>query len=84
MSKDDLIEYFEDCDVESSELLDLLKKLDVTPRPKESRKSLIQFVAQEFSETGRFMRIAGSLPNIEPARSSDNVQRVPAAEPSVE
>ena len=50
--------------VESEELIELLKELDVTPR-RESLKNLIQFVARELSETGRFMRIA--------SKSSDQI-----------
>jgi hypothetical protein len=39
------------------ELLDLLKNLDMDPR-REGRRNLVEFVARELSETGRFIRIA--------------------------
>lgn len=55
-----LIDYLNNIGVESEELLDLLKEIDVEPRRDGSRKSLIEFVARELSETGRFMRIAGT------------------------
>ncbi|XCN71518.1 MAG: hypothetical protein Q3M24_14485 [Candidatus Electrothrix aestuarii] len=60
MDKEALVAYFEDRKVESPELLDLLKQLDLSPRSKESRRTLIEFAAHEISETGRFMRIAGT------------------------
>lgn len=70
MGKDEIIAYFEGRDVGSSELLGLLKELDLSPPRKNSRKSLIEFAARELSETGRFMRIAGNRPYIEQAKSS--------------
>ncbi|OQY54017.1 MAG: hypothetical protein B6245_21985 [Desulfobacteraceae bacterium 4572_88] len=69
MDKDELVAYFEDRDVESPELLDLLKQLNLSPRRKESRKSLIEFAAHELSETGRFMRIARNRPHTGQAKS---------------
>ncbi len=83
MGKDELVAYFEDRDVESSELLELLKQLDVSPRRKDSRKSLIEFAARELSETGRFMRIAGNTPHGEQTESSQQkVQPGSTPEPS--
>lgn len=83
MGKDDLVAYFEDRDVESPELLDLLKQLDLSTNRKDSRKSLIEFAARELSETGRFMRIAGNKPHIKPDKSSQKDQPGSAREPSV-
>jgi hypothetical protein len=59
MSREELIAYFTEKEVESKELLDLLKELDVQPH-REGLRGLIEFTAQQISETGRFMRIAGS------------------------
>jgi hypothetical protein len=59
MDEQALLDYFERVDVESSEVLDILKELDVSPR-REGRRSLLEFAAKELSETGRFMRIAGN------------------------
>jgi transcriptional regulator with XRE-family HTH domain len=56
MGHDELVRYFEEIEVESSELLDLLKQLDLNPG-REGRRNLLEFVARELSETGRFMRI---------------------------
>jgi hypothetical protein len=58
MDQQSLLDYFERIDVEPSEILDILKELDLSPR-RESRRSLLEFAARELSETGRFMRIAG-------------------------
>jgi hypothetical protein len=82
MGKDELVAYFEDRNVESPELLDLLKQLDISPRRKDSRRSLIEFAARELSETGRFMRIAGNTPHIEPTESSQKAQPGSTPEPS--
>ncbi len=57
MQRDDLVRYFEDLEVETEELLDLLKELDLRPDRK-GRKNVVNFVAQELAETGRFRRIA--------------------------
>ena len=65
MDADSLVSYLNEIEVESEELLDLLKQLDVSPR-KEGLKNLIAFVAKELSETGRFMRISGTT-----SRSTD-------------
>lgn len=59
MEQDSLLEYFEQIEVEPAELLDILKELNLTPRRKEGRRSILEFAARELSETGRFMRIAG-------------------------
>jgi hypothetical protein len=61
-----LLDYFEQIDVEPAEILDILKELDVSPRL-EGRRGLMEFAARELSETGRFMRIAGTQ-----QRRSDN------------
>jgi hypothetical protein len=57
MGHDELVRYFEEIDVEPSELLDLMKQMDLNPG-REGRRNLLEFVARELSETGRFMRIA--------------------------
>lgn len=57
MGHDELVRYFEDIEVEPNELLDLLKQLDLNPG-REGRRNLLEFVARELSETGRFLRIA--------------------------
>jgi hypothetical protein len=62
MTAEELAAYLESVGVESEELLDLLRELDLSPRRKEGLKSLIDFTARELSETGRFMRIAGTVP----------------------
>jgi hypothetical protein len=59
MDERTLIDYFERIEVESAELLEILKQLDVSPH-RESRRSLLEFAARELSETGLFMRIAGT------------------------
>ena len=59
MDEQTLLNYFEDIDVELSEVLDVLKEFDLNP-PRESRRSILEFAAKELSETGRFMRIAGT------------------------
>lgn len=58
MEAEDLMRYFESVGVETQELLELLKEMEVAPR-KEGRKNLMEFAARELAETGRFMRIAG-------------------------
>jgi len=58
MSCEELIDYFTAIEVESKELLELLKGLDIQPQ-RDGLRSLIEFAAQQISETGRFMRIAG-------------------------
>ena len=63
MEQEELLQYFESMDVEPAELLDLLKEMNLTPRRKEGRRSVIEFAARELSETGRFMRIAGKSDN---------------------
>ena len=57
MDRDELIRYFDDREVEIEELLDLLKELDLSPDRK-GRRNVVNFVARELSETGRFRRIA--------------------------
>ncbi len=58
MEEQTLLDYFEAIDVESAEILDILRELDLRPR-REGRRTLLEFAARELSETGRFMRIAG-------------------------
>jgi hypothetical protein len=65
MDQQALLDYFECIEVESAEILDVLKELDVSPRS-DGRRSLLEFAARELSETGRFMRISGN-----PRRKSD-------------
>ena len=57
MERDELIRYFDDREVGVDELLDLLKELDLSPDRK-GRRNVVNFVARELSETGRFRRIA--------------------------
>lgn len=57
MSRDELICYFDELEVETEELIDLLKDLELSPA-RGGRKNVVNFVAQELSETGRFRRIA--------------------------
>jgi hypothetical protein len=57
MQRDELVHYFENLEVETEELLDLLKELNLRPDRK-GRKNVVNFVAQELAETGRFRRIA--------------------------
>ncbi|RIK81232.1 MAG: hypothetical protein DCC68_09140 [Planctomycetota bacterium] len=57
MQREELIRYFEANEVEPQELLDLLRELNMEPG-REGRRNLLEFVARELSETGRFVRIA--------------------------
>lgn len=57
MDHDDLVRYFDEREVETAELLDLLKELELSPDRK-TRKNVIEFAARELAETGRFRRIA--------------------------
>lgn len=59
MDQRELLDYFERIEVEPSEILDILKELNLRPRNKDSRRNVLEFAARELSETGRFMRIAG-------------------------
>lgn len=59
MSQQELVDYFTGIEVEPKELLELLKRLDIEPH-REGLRSLIEFTAQQISETGRYMRIASS------------------------
>jgi len=59
MSEQDLVNYFTRIEVEAKELLELLKELDIQPH-REGLRSMIDFAAQQISETGRYMRIATS------------------------
>lgn len=73
MEQDEIIGYFDDIGVESEELLDLLKQLDLDPG-RTGRKNLARFVAHELAETGRFKRIAskGKFPSPEPILAREN------------
>ena len=64
MGESELTAYLESVGVESEELLELLKQLDLSPRRKEGLRSLIEFTVRELSETGRFMQIAGTHPEV--------------------
>ena len=57
MERNEIIEYFNTIDVESVELLDLLRELNIEAN-KDSHRALVELAARELSETGRFMRIA--------------------------
>ena len=59
MNHDELVRYFDEREVETAELLDLLKELELSPDRK-TRKNVIEFAARELAETGRFRRIAGN------------------------
>lgn len=59
MNREELVRYFEQVEASAEELLELLKEQNVSPH-KESRRNLIEFAAQELSETGRFLRIGSS------------------------
>jgi hypothetical protein len=67
MSREELIAYFTEREVESKELMELLKELDVQPH-REGLRGLTEFAAQQISETGRFMRIAGSSSAVQSAK----------------
>jgi len=73
MERDEIIRYFDEIGVESEELLDLLRQLDLDPG-REGRKNLVRFVARELSETGRFMRIAskGKSSRSDPVSAREN------------
>jgi len=62
MDEGQIKEYLNDVGVESEEVLELLKQVNLTPR-REGLGSLIAFAARELGETGRFMRIAGKAPS---------------------
>ena len=57
LERDDLVDYFERIGIETEELVDLIKQLNLTPRD-DGRRHLIEFAARELSETGRFKRIS--------------------------
>ena len=57
MSENELVKYFTQIEVEPKELLELLKELEIQPH-REGLRSLIDFAAQQISETGRYIRIA--------------------------
>lgn len=59
MERDELVRYFDENEVETEELLDLLENLDLRPDRK-GRKNVINFAARELAETGRFRRIASA------------------------
>ena len=72
LREEELVAYFEKVDPDREELLDLLKEIDAAPG-KESRKGLMHFAARELSETGRYIRIAGS--GGEPQKSPDREKK---------
>ena len=57
MNHNELVKYFTTIEVETKELLELLKELDVQPH-RDGLRNLIEFAAQQISETGLYMRIA--------------------------
>ena len=57
MSHNELVDYFSRIEVETKELLELLKELDVSPH-RDGLRNLIEFAAQQISDTGIYMRIA--------------------------
>jgi hypothetical protein len=57
MERDELVAYFEGMRVDTEELVELIKQLNLNPRD-HGRRSLIEFAAQELSETGRFLRVS--------------------------
>ena len=57
MERDELVRYFDSIQVETEELLDLMRNLDLNPGCK-GRRNVVNFAARELSETGRFRRIA--------------------------
>lgn len=59
MNKEELVTYFEKVEATSEEILELLKAQNLNPH-KESRRNLVEFAAQELSETGRFLRIGSA------------------------
>jgi len=73
MEQDEIVGYFDDIGVESEELLDFLKQLDLDPG-RTGRKNLARFVAHELAETGRFKHIAskGKFPSPEPIPAREN------------
>lgn len=62
MEQEDLVRYFKDVGAESEELIELVKQLELDPGC-EGHRNLVQYVAREISETGRFMRITSSEVN---------------------
>ena len=70
MDHDELVRYFDEREVETAELLDLLNDLDLSP-DRMGRKNVIEFAARELSETGRFGRIARNQHRV----TSDSVLR---------
>ena len=70
MERDDLVRYFDEREVETAELLDLLKELELSP-DRTGRKNVIDFAARELSETGRFRRIARNQHRV----TSDSIMR---------
>lgn len=57
MSREELVRYFNDRLVSTSELRTLLEKLEIAPRGK-MRAKLVDFAANEISDLGMYQRIA--------------------------
>lgn len=70
MDEAQIKDYFTCIGVESEELLELLKIVNLSPR-REGTGSLIAYAARELAETGRFMRIAGKIPTPPPSEGSE-------------
>ena len=70
MSEKELVKYFTQIEVEAKELLELLKELEIQPH-RDGLRGLIDFAAQQISETGRYIRIA-SPTSVQPTPPSRN------------
>jgi hypothetical protein len=57
MSKDELIEYFDEVQCHQDELIELLNSIDLKSRAK-SRKSIIEFAAVQINSLGIFERLS--------------------------
>lgn len=58
MSKDELIQYFEQVQCDQDELIELLQSIDLRSRAK-SRRELLEFASIQISSLGVFERLAG-------------------------
>ncbi len=56
MSKDEIIQYFEQVECDQDELVDLLKGIDLRSRAK-SRRAMLEFAAIQISSLGIFERL---------------------------
>ena len=57
MSKDEMIQYFEQVECDQDELLELLSSIDLRSRAK-SRRAMLEFAAIQISSLGIFERLA--------------------------